>query len=167
MSEELKEWGKALVEAFVVLLILYIFLWPTKIDGISMEQTFSHGDRVTMSRFMTKFSFYERGDIIVFNMEEDGERIQVVKRIIAMGGDRVEIKDGRVFVNEIALEEAYAVGETLGTVDVTVPQDAIFVMGDNRLHSFDSRNIGVVAKEKLSGRVLFRWYPFSHIKAFF
>lgn len=151
----------------MILLILYIFMWPAKVDGISMEHTFFDGDRVAMSRFMTNFSFYEPGDIIVFQMEDEGKSIQVVKRIIALGGDHVEIKEGQVFVNEVALEEPYAVGETKGLVDIKVPQDAIFVLGDNRLHSFDSRNIGVVGKDKLSGRVLFRWCPISTFQSYF
>ena len=83
----------------------------------------------------------------------------VVKRIIATEGDEIRILEEGVEVNGEILEEAYVEGVTNGLVDMTVPEDTVFVMGDNRETSFDSRNMGAIPCKDLKGKVFFRVYP--------
>ena len=79
----------------------------------------------------------ERGDIVIFRRE--GDRRLLCKRVIGLPGETVEIYDGRVYINENVLKEDYAQGYTEGEICITVPPDNLFLLGDNREHSFDSR----------------------------
>ena len=91
--------------------------------------------------------------------DEDGQR-QVIKRVIAVEGDRLEIVPEGVMVNGVLLDEPYAMGPTEGVADLVIPPDTVFVLGDHRTESFDSRNMGVIAEKDLKGKVLFRLFPF-------
>ena len=106
------------------------------------------------------FGGYDRGDVVVFDYtDEDGQR-QVIKRVIAVEGDRLEIVPEGVMVNGVLLDEPYAMGPTEGVADLVIPPDTVFVLGDHRTESFDSRNMGVIAEKDLKGKVLFRLFPF-------
>lgn len=164
MKTSAKEWLSALAEALLILLILYLFLWPVKIHGNSMEPNFSENDRILICRTMTLGGFYDKGDVVVFQQHIEGEDKNLIKRVIATQGDRVQIENGTVSVNETPLAEAYTQGETLENLDVIVPESALFVLGDNREHSTDSRDFGVISKKQLKGKLLFRVFPFSKIK---
>lgn len=166
MDNTLKEWGKAAIEAFVVLLLMFVFLWPVHIDGISMENTMSDGDGVMMSRVCAWTSRVDKGDILVFRYEENGKDMSLVKRVIAMGGDTIKIKDNVVSVNGVALQEDYIKGNTLGELEQTIPDGEFFLMGDNREDSYDSRYMGTIPKNRIEGKVLFRWFPVSKIGGF-
>ena len=77
-----------------------------------------------------------------------------------MEGDRLEIVPEGVMVNGVLLDEPYAMGPTEGVADLVIPPDTVFVLGDHRTESFDSRNMGVIAEKDLKGKVLFRLFPF-------
>lgn len=117
------------------------------------------GEIVLMNRFAAMQGQYEKGDIVMFHyFDADGDKT-VVKRIIATEGDHIRILEDGVEVNGEIMEESYISGETYGLVDMTVPEDTVFVMGDNRETSFDSRNMGAIPCGDLKGKVFFRIYP--------
>ncbi len=164
--EVVKDWLKTILYAFVIVLILYFFAWPVTIEGESMSPTFLDGDKVVTSRLLTMTGKYTIGDVVVFHMiDVDGER-DVIKRVIGMAGDKIEIKDGVVYRNEEQISEEYITDVTEGEVSLTIPKGGLFVLGDNRKYSYDSRKMGIVSESELKGKVILRWYPFKTIKRF-
>lgn len=161
MQESLQEWGKAILRAAIIIVILFFFCWPMRLMGSSMEPTMGDGEIVLMNRFAAMQGQYEKGDIVVFQYHHEGIGYTVVKRIIATEGDAIRILEDGVEVNGELLQEDYASGVTDGLVDMTVPEGMVFVMGDNRQTSYDSRNMGAIACEDLKGKVFFRVYPFG------
>lgn len=155
VKEKIQDWGNMILRAAVILLVLFYFCWPVRLEGSSMEPTMQEGDLVLTSRFMTMTGGYEKGDVVLFRYFEDGDTRTVVKRIIATAGDEIEILPEGVMLNGSLLEEAYTIGETYGLVDMKIPEDTVFLMGDNREESYDSRNMGVIAEKDLQGKVLF------------
>ena len=159
MNRHLQEWGTAILRAAVIIVVLFFFCWPMRLMGSSMEPTMGDGEIVLMNRFAAMQGQYEKGDIVMFHYyDADGDKT-VVKRIIATEGDTIRILEDGVEINGTVIEEAYAEGVTNGLVDMTVPEDTVFVMGDNRETSFDSRNMGAIPCEDLKGKVFFRVYP--------
>ena len=135
-----------------------------RIYGKSMEGTLDSGDIVVTA----KSSEYERGDIIAFYYNNN----ILVKRIIAIQGNQVKIDDeGDVYVNNAKIDEPYLRQKTKGDTDIefpyTVPNGKLFVMGDNRALSLDSRNfsIGCIAEEQIVGKIVFRVWPLIKIGA--
>ena len=155
---------KILVQATVLVAVLYIFISPISVRGVSMQSTLYDGDKIMVSRFMGKLGMYESGDIVVFRDNVQGETRSIVKRIIAMENDEVYISGGRVYVNGMPVPEAYINGYTEGNLDIIVPKGCIFVMGDNRESSFDSRQYGSVSKTKVSAKVVAKVYPLNDIR---
>lgn len=161
LNRHLQEWGNAILRAAVIIIVLFFFCWPMRLMGSSMEPTMGDGEIVLMNRFAAMQEYYEKGDIVMFHyFDADGDKT-VVKRIIATEGDTIRILEEGVEVNGEILREPYADGETMGLVDMTVPKDTVFVMGDNRQTSFDSRNMGAIPCDDLKGKVFFRIYPFG------
>lgn len=169
MSENLKEWIKDIVLAIVIAVLILQFIMPTIVREHSMEGTLQSSDYLFVSKKSYKwFGQPERGDIIVFQsslIRENGDNKLLVKRIIGLPGDTVEIKDGNVILNGEVLEEKYTKdGYTDGYMEkVTVPEGCLFVMGDNRQNSADSRDsrIGFVDQKTVKGKVVLRLFPLN------
>ncbi len=149
------------VAAFAVL-VAVLFLPILRIYGKSMRGTLDRGDVVVS----VKSSHFETGDIVAFYYNNN----ILVKRVIAEAGDWVDMKDdGTVYVNQTKLKEPYlkhkAYGQTNIKFPYQVPEDRIFVMGDNREVSIDSRNtsIGTVSDEQIVGKLVFKIWPLSEI----
>lgn len=167
MNEVLKDWGNVILRATIILLILFFFLWPVRLEGSSMDPTLNDGDIVCMSRFFVQMGWYGKGDIIVFQYNEDGKEKTVLKRILAVEGDHIRLlQDGSVEINGEVLQENYINEPTNGIVDMTIPKDTVFVLGDNRDLSYDSRQMGVICCDDLTGKVVFRWFPISQMNRF-
>lgn len=160
MRQKIGNLGNDILRAAIILVVLFYGCWPIRLSGGSMEPAYDNGNVVCVSRLAGLVGGYDRGDVVVFDYTDaDGER-QVIKRVIAVEGDRLEIVPEGVMVNGVLLDEPYAMGPTEGVADLVIPQDTVFVMGDHRTESFDSRNMGVIAEKDLKGKVLFRLFPF-------
>ncbi len=152
-----------------ILLLFSFFVRQTVVDGNSMQKTLENGERLLVSDlFYTPVA----GDIIVFQSSATGRPYPLVKRIIAVAGDRVRIEASGVYVNDKLLDEPYTytsdpfyyysskhyieLGQTY-----TVPDGALFVLGDHRDDSSDSRHFGFIDEADVLGRVIFRLTPFD------
>lgn len=173
MSEKVKkeifEWVKVFTLAIVFAFIITQFIKPTLVRGDSMYSTLEEGDYLIINRMSYKFKEPKRGDIIVFEsdlQQDDGSSKDLVKRVIGVSGDRVKIENSKVYVNGEELVEPYIYDEvTDGDVDTVVPEDSVFVLGDNREISLDSRydSVGFVDDADILGKVFIRLYPFNKI----
>lgn len=158
------------------------------VDQSSMENTLFSGQSLIMDKISYSFTQPKQGDIIVFleNTTKDNfvdevniyiedlkkrfgksqgnERL--IKRVIGVPGDKIDIKDGAVYVNDIKLEEPYAKGITEKRefeLPVTVPEDSLFVIGDNRAVSNDSRGFGFIDYNRVEGKAVFRIGPLKKL----
>ncbi|MDD4285619.1 MAG: signal peptidase I [Eubacteriales bacterium] len=171
LSENAKEWVKDILVAIVVSIVILQFIKPTIVREHSMEDTLKENDYILLSRqAYTLFGEPEQGDIVVFKSAltmPNGQEKLLVKRIIAVSGDTIAIEDGWVILNGEALQEPYTKdGYTASDMEeVTVPEDYLFAMGDNRQNSMDSRDcrIGMIPLDAVVGKAFFRLYPFHHI----
>ena len=120
-----------------------------------MGPAFVQGDVACISRISSYIGGYQTGDVVMFEHFVNGERMALLKRVIATEGDSIQVLPEGVMLNGTLLEEGYVVGETSGIVDMTVPEGYVFVMGDNRERSYDSRQLGAISLEDVHGKVLF------------
>jgi signal peptidase I len=128
---------------------------PSYVPSGSMAPTIAIGDRVLVDRVGFQLTGVERGDIVVFDHDEDGRHDEFVKRVIALGGDRVECRSGRLYRNGGELDEPYLSRQGVTQCDsLTVPDGGVFVLGDDRDVSRDSRAFGAVPARDVVGRVL-------------
>ena len=164
------DWLKSVLSASAAALIVVQFVIPTAVYGRSMGPGFEHRDYLLIHKqAYVGEAEPERGDVIVFQSKlrdnNRGTLKKLIKRVIGVPGDIVEIREGKVYINGEELKERYIKdGVTNGDVGpVVVPESNYFCMGDNRLHSTDSRflEVGFVEKDKIVGKVVFRLYPFS------
>jgi signal peptidase I len=165
------DWIKDIVIALIIGALLLFFIKPTIVKEHSMLPTLNENNYLFVSRQSYHlFGSPQRGDIIVFESDlkkENGGNKWLIKRVIGLPGDTVEIVGGLVYLNGVVLDEPYILdGWTSGTVGpLTVPEESLFVMGDNRLNSADSRveSIGCISYDRLIGKAVLRLYPFSEI----
>ncbi len=161
---EVISWAKTIVFAVVFALIINNFLIVNaSVPSGSMEKTIMTGDRVVANRLSYVFSEPKRFDMIVFKFPDDNETL-FVKRLIGLPGEKVEIRDGLVFIDdsEMPLEDSFVNGIPYGdSGPYFVPEDCYFMLGDNRNNSNDARswNNKFVTKEQLLGKVILRYYP--------
>ncbi|HEY9808047.1 MAG TPA: signal peptidase I [Halomicronema sp.] len=130
----------------------------------SMEPTLQINDRLIVDKLSYNFAIPQRGDIVVFNPTETLEKQNFhdafIKRVIGLPGEKVEVKGGRVFINDKALREQYIADEpNYQYGPVTVPDGQYLVLGDNRNNSYDSHYWGYVPREKIIGRAVVRFWP--------
>ena len=155
--------------AAIIIVVILQFIRPTIVFEHSMDDTLHPEDYVFLSKKAYSFSDVKLCDIIVFSSElvdERGVEKYLIKRVIGLPGDEMEIKEDAVYRNGERLFEPYTKeGLTVGEMaPVTVPPDSYFVLGDNRQQSRDSRSaeVGFITKEQLMGKVVFRLFPISH-----
>jgi signal peptidase I len=129
-----------------------------RVDGASMEPTLQSGEFVIVNKLSYFFGEPEIGDIIVFHFPRDPDQ-EYIKRIIGLPGDRVEVKNGQVFVNNSVLIEDYIAASPVYDNVWEIPADALFVLGDNRNNSSDSHNWGTVPLDYVIGKATFIYWP--------
>lgn len=152
---------------FLVLLIVAsvnVFIaQPRTVEGGSMEPTLQQGEGLLVEMLSYRLRAPERGEIIVLELAAESTG-PMVKRVIGLPGEIVAIHAGRVHVNDQPLEEPYLLEATGGLLPPTlVPEDHLFVLGDNRGESDDSRHWGMVPYQDIIGRACFRYWPLSRI----
>ena len=186
---EIWEWVVVFAAAFILVMLLNTTVFATtQVRQTSMQDTLMEGQHL----FVEKVSYWlgdpSRGDIIVFIETENPSgffdririflkdvseifkpvesktNIRLVKRVIGIPGDEVDIRDGRVYLNGTELEEPYVKGETWQrdiSFPVTVPEGDYLVLGDNREVSKDSRTFGFIERSQIEGRAVFRFWPLN------
>jgi len=148
----------------IALLINVVFAEAALVeDGPSMQPNLFRGDRVMIEKLSYRLHQPQRGDIIVVN-RPSGE-VALIKRVVALPGETIEVRDGHTYVNGELLDEPWVT--SFGGPDFPlkiIPKDHVFIMGDNRGNSHDSRVIGSVPIESIKGRVWLVFWPFSDLK---
>lgn len=167
LGEEIKDWIVSIAIAVVLaFFIRYFIVELYLVDGPSMRPTLQSAERLVVNKFIYRFRPPERGEILVFRYPRDPSR-DFIKRVIAVPGDTIEIRDGRVYVNAALLNEPYILSKTRGNYPLaTVPDGHIFVMGDNRNNSEDSRfvDVGFVPFDLIKGKAMLVFWPVSQFK---
>ncbi len=151
---------------FIVLLLFVrlAIIKPYEISFNSMEPTLLPGDRILVNKLAYRFWAPNRGDVIVFQYPRDPGRV-FIKRVIGLEGERVEIKDNKVLINNQPITEPYLKESELPPFPAQViPQGQILVLGDNRNKSKDSRDWGLLPKEHLLGKGFYIYWPPNRIK---
>ena len=163
---------QALALAVVISVVLNLFVVQvTEVRQNSMVPTLLQNDRVLVSKVDYRIGAPQRGDIIVFNPPIQDATIPYVKRVIAVGGETVDLRNGNVFVNGKQVDFPQAHGATQAQAPqivypFKVPEGQIFVMGDNRTFSSDSRTFGPVPVANIIGKVILRFWPFDRLVFF-
>ena len=168
LGEEVKDWLISIVVAVVLAFLIRQFVVELYIvDGPSMRPTLQSQQRLVVNKFIYRFRAPEKGEILVFQYPRDPSR-DFIKRVIAVPGDTVEIKEGRVLVNDQVLSEDYILEKTRGDYPKsTVPQGTVFVMGDNRNNSEDSRfaDVGFVPDALIKGKAVLVFWPVADMRS--
>ncbi|MGL5327958.1 MAG: signal peptidase I [Peptostreptococcaceae bacterium] len=171
IKKEIFEWVKTIAIALVLAGIITSVVAPTIVSGDSMYPTLKDKDYL----FVNKLAYMngkipQKGDIIVFETDlidyDSGKEKDLVKRVIALPGEHIIIKDGQVSIDGVILDEEYLKGVyTDGEIDMIVPENHVFTMGDNRPASGDSRqaNLGAIDIDDIIGKIMIRLYPFNSI----
>ncbi|MBM6968312.1 signal peptidase I [Pseudoramibacter alactolyticus] len=163
-KSEAREWIISIVVAVSVAVIIKLFLFDfVMVQGSSMYPTLKQSERLVINKLEYEIGEPAYGDIVVLRYSRG---IDYVKRVIAKGGDTIEIKNMKVYRNGRLLKESYINKESYGDfAKVTVPAGKYFVMGDNRANSSDSRyaDLGFVDEDDMIGHVVFRFWPWGKI----
>ena len=174
LKNEILEWFESFVFAMLIVQLVFIFIFRiVMVDGRSMNNTLSDGDRL----IMTHVNYTpQRDDIVVVNSDAAGKIL--IKRVIGVEGDKIAIdyNSNHVYVNdqvisnehikEIMIDNGYFDRSYMGADGIyhyEVPKDCVFVMGDNRNDSKDSRSIGYVPEESIMGKAVFRIFPLNQL----
>jgi signal peptidase I len=163
------EWVKDIIIAVVIAVVIIQFIKPTIVKESSMEPNFYANNYLFISKMSYKFGKTpQKGDVIVFRsnlLTENGNKKLLIKRVIGVAGDRIDIRDGKVYINGKVDKATYTMsGYTSGSIEgLTVPKGKLFCMGDNREVSIDSRfeEVGCVSVSKVVGKAVFRLFPIS------
>jgi len=170
MKKFLKELYPYVVIVVVVVLFRTFIATPVRVDGTSMDSTLKNGEILILNKLDKS---YERFDVVVVDVEVDGNKSKLVKRIIGLPGESIEYKDNELYINgevikdvspsrtnDFSLKEIYNIDK--------LPDDCYFVMGDNRKYSRDSRDytVGIIKKEDIVGTTTLRIFPLDKIGKF-
>ena len=166
-AAEIKDWIVSIVVAVALAMFIRTFIVELYVvDGPSMRPTLESEERLVVNKFIYRFRVPEKGEVLVFQYPRDPSR-DFIKRVIAVPGDTIEIREGRVLVNDQLLTEDYILEKTRSEYPkATVPEGHIFVMGDNRNNSEDSRfaDVGFVPYDLIKGKAMLVFWPISAYK---
>lgn len=179
LQKEVMEWIKSIVVAIIFVVAIRTFIFtPVVVDGASMMPTYEDGDKIIVNKISKQITEYKRFDVIVFEAKKD---TNYIKRVIGLPGEHIVYKDDILYVNGEPYAEPFLEayknklidGGTLTedftleeyTGEFTIPDGTLFVLGDNRRNSSDSRDprVGFVPMDKVLGKTSIRFYPFNHM----
>ena len=158
----LKEYGPFVITIIIVLLFKHYFYSPIMVSGVSMETTLLNNDIMILDKVALRNDGIQRFDIVVIRYKNK----YLIKRVIGLPGEEVEIKDNKLYINGEYIEEPFL---NKGTVtkdfklEGTVPEDFYFVMGDNRSNSNDSRYLGCFSIDRIDGKTSLTIFPFNRV----
>lgn len=168
MDKEIKSWAFIIIISILIGILILNFFSFYAVSGYSMLPTMEENEYLLIKKYK-KNHLYAKGDIIVFKTElvdENGQFKSLIKRVIAVEGENVTIVENRVYIEGVEFKESYLYkNETSGNMSVEVLDGSIFVMGDNRDISLDSRKpqIGLVSETQVIGKAIFKLFPFESI----
>jgi signal peptidase I len=164
-EQEKIHWGRFaldIIETLVLAVVLFLGINAVsarvRVDGFSMIPTLQDGEFVLVSKLNYQFGKVERGDIIVFHFPMDPEQ-ELIKRVIGLPGDTIGVQNGKVSVNGQVLDEPYIAATPAYSGEWQVPDDQLFVLGDNRNDSSDSHSWGFLPFEKVVGKAVVIYWP--------
>ena len=169
IREEIWAWVKTVASAAVYAVLIVTFGFQVaRVEGMSMAPTLEDQDRLIVNKLIYRISSPRKGDIVMLYYPVNPDK-SFVKRVIAEENDLVRIVDGRVYVNDVPLEDDYVPSEFRSHDDfgpLMIPEGYYFVMGDHRNNSSDSRHWGMVPKKYIIGKVQVRWWPLPEARVF-
>jgi signal peptidase I len=162
VKAQILEYVESFVTAAILAAVIIIFIGQNfLVQGSSMEPNFHDRERLFVEKISYRFREPQRGEVVVFKYPAHPRR-KFIKRVVGVPGDEIKIRDTKVYINGVQLEEDYLDSITYGEFGpVYVPPGHVFVLGDNRNNSEDSRfsDVGFVPFENVVGRACFRWWP--------
>jgi signal peptidase I len=156
----LREILETVIPAVLLAVVINLFLaQATRVFGQSMEPNLHTDQRIVVEKLSYRFHLPQRGDIVVLRLPQNTTEL-LIKRVVALPGETVEVHSGRVWVDGQPLDEPYLTQPTLGEMPaLTVPDESVFVLGDNRGFSNDSRAFGPVPMELIMGHAWLSYWP--------
>jgi signal peptidase I len=156
-------WVRDLIETLVLAAVIFLAVNTLtgryEVQSISMEPTLHEGQYLIVSKVAYWIHPPQRGDVIVLDPPSGQSTVPYIKRIIGLPGEQVEVRDGRVWIEGVALNEPYISGPPMYREQVTLGPDEYLVLGDNRNHSSDSHIWGTLPRENIVGKSVFRYWP--------
>lgn len=162
---------EAIVVALAISVVLYLFfMTPHEVVGTSMVPNFQNGEHLIANKVVYTLSEPKRGDVVIFKYSDTQD---FIKRVIGMPGETVSLMDGKIFINNVQLDETEYLSDVVYTSGgdflregetIEVPQGMYFVSGDNRPHSSDSREFGPVDANSIKGKAWLVYYPFDNLR---
>lgn len=165
-KDEILSWIKVIVSAFLIAIVLRTFVFQMAlVNQISMNPTLYEGQMLVISKINYLAGNPQRGEIVV--LKDEAENKLLIKRVIGLPGEKIQLKDGKVYINSKELQPDYTSFPTYAYTQEqwTLPAGEYFVLGDNREHSRDSRseNVGLVNRKSIIGKAVFRIWPFNSL----
>ncbi len=159
-------WARDLAVSLAISAFIIVFLYqPVKVEGTSMLPGLVDQERIFINKFVYHLEPIERGDVVVFRYPADPNK-SYIKRVIAVGGDRVRIDEGRVYVNGRRMRENYVptqFRDDRSYPETVIPEDSYFLLGDHRSSSSDSRDFGPVERQYIYGKAVFVYWPVARL----
>ena len=165
LGKTLRETVETLILALVLTLLIRGFIMESfLVQGHSMEPTLHHGERLLVNKVLYRWREPVRGEIVVFRYPRD-ENTDFIKRVMGLPGETVELRLGRLYIDERPLHEPYIRQAGLSNMDpVTIPEGQVFVLGDNRTNSEDSRVFGPIDVGDIKGKAFIVFWPLPRVQ---
>jgi signal peptidase I len=169
-ESQVKSWARELLEsvlpALIIVLVVNVFLaQATRVEGQSMEPNLHNNERLIIEKLSYRLHAPVRGDIVVLRRPNRSTE-PLIKRVVGLPGETVSVQGGQVLINGAPLQEPYLTQQTWGDMSPRlVPEEHVFVLGDNRSASNDSRSFGMVPFDDIIGKAWVRYWPPSELGA--
>ncbi len=160
---QLWAWVRDVLETLVLAVVIFVLVNTLtgryEVQSISMEPTLHEGQYLIVSKVSYWLHPPQRGDVVVLDPPDQRSTIPYIKRVVGLPGEHIEVRDGRVWVDGIALNEPYVSGPALYDEDVILRAGEYLVLGDNRNNSSDSHVWGTLPRDNIVGKTIFRYWP--------